>query len=372
MLWLVVLWFVLFGFFVGSYGIYFAYLRKCARRPWGLKVEAESGPALSVLVPAHNEVGVIGKKLENLVNVDYPRQKLEVFVIDDASSDGTLAEVENFVKSHPDFPVKLVKQNPRRGKAAALNKALGLVSHDTVVVTDADAFWEKDILAKAVPYLSDSTVGAVSGRQVADSSKQSWVAKGETGYLDLISVLRLGESKIHSTIRFEGVFCAFKRACFDEFDSSGADDSGTALKIVENGFRAILVPEVSVPSAVPTGFKERLNVKTRRSVHLTGLWVQCLKNLLGGHRGLPKKIAVPEILISLFDPFVFFVLACVTIALIVLSPILLIPIAALLGFFALVPKTRAYLVHGVLDQFVMLYSILLYARQKRFTAWEKT
>lgn len=335
-------------------------------------MDAEFEPALSVLVPAHNEAGVIGKKLENLANVSYPREKLEVFVIDDASSDGTLAEVENFVRGHHDFPVKVIKQNPRGGKAAALNRALGLVSFDSVVVTDADAFWAKDVLAKAVPYLSDSTVGAVSGRQVADSSPQSWVAKGETGYLDLISVLRLGESKAYSTIRFEGVFCAFKRACFDEFDSSGADDSGTALKIVQNGFRTILAPEVSVPSAVPSGFKERLSVKTRRSVHLTGLWVQCLKNLLGKQRGLPKKIAVPEILISLLDPFVFFALACVTIVLIVLSPILLIPIVALLGCFALIPKTRAYFVHGVVDQFVMLYSILLYAGRKRFTAWEKT
>jgi len=372
MSWFLLLWSVLLGFFAGSYGIYFAYLKKSAGKPWRLKMDAAFEPALSILVPAHNEARVIGKKLENLADVAYPREKLEVFVIDDASSDGTLAEIESFVRSHPDFPVRVVKQNIRGGKAAALNKVLGLVSHDIIVVTDADAFWAKDALIKAVPYLYDPTVGAISGRQVADSSVPSWVAKGEIGYLDLISVLRLGESKVYSTLRFEGVLCAFKRACFDEFDRSGADDSGTALKAVQNGFRAILVPEVLVPSAVPSDFKERLRVKTRRSVHLTALWVQCLKSLLTGRRGLPKKIAVPEVLISLFDPFIFLILACVTVLLVVLNPISLIPIVALIGCFVLIPVTRTYFVHGVLDQFVMVYSILLYIRRKRFTAWEKS
>jgi len=372
MFWLAIAWAVLFGFFAGSYGIYFACLRNWARKPWELKIDSGFEPTLSILVPVHNEAGVIGRKLENLASATYSREKLEVFVIDDASSDETLVKVEEFMKGHPDFPVKVVKQTRRGGKAAVLNRALGLISRDIVIVTDADAFWSKDILVKAIPYLSDSTVGAISGRQVADSSARSWVAKGETSYLDLISVLRLGESKAYSTIRFEGVFCAFKKACFDEFDISGADDSGTALKIVKNGFRTILVPEVSVPSAVPNSFEERLRVKTRRSVHLTGLWIQCFRNLLGGRRGLPKKIVVPEILISLFDPFVFLFLTCLTIVLIVLNPILLILLVALFGCFALFPKTRAYLIHGVLDQFVMFYSILLYASKKRFTTWEKT
>jgi len=90
---------------------------------------------------------------------------------------------------------------------------------------------------------------------------------------------------------------------------------------VENGFRAIFVPELAVPSEVPSSLGERMRVKTRRAVHLTGLWVQCLKSLVKGRPGLPRRIAVPEVFISLFDPFVFFVLACTTIILSVFNPV---------------------------------------------------
>ena len=372
MFWLLALWFVLLAVFAGSYGLYFGYLRIHSKKPWDLRLDEGYEPAVSILVPAHNEAKVIRRKLENLSAVAYPREKLEVFLIDDASSDGTLREVEGFIRDFPDFPLKLVKQSPRSGKAAGLNRALGFVSHDVIVVTDADAFWEKDLLSRGLTYLSDPAVGAVSGRQVAGGLAQSWVAKGETSYLDLISVLRVGESKIHSTIRFEGVFCGFKRACFEEFDRSGADDSGTALRVVQNGFRAFVVPELAVPSEVPNGLGERIRVKTRRSFHLTGLWVQCLKSLVKGRAGLPKKIAVPEVFISLFDPFVFFVLACVTVMLCALIPVFLIPLVVVLGCLALIPLARSYFVNGVLDQFVILYSIFLYAGRKKITSWEKS
>jgi cellulose synthase/poly-beta-1,6-N-acetylglucosamine synthase-like glycosyltransferase len=372
MFWVLALWFALLAVFAGSYGFYFGYLRVHSKRPWGLRWDGGYEPTVSILVPAHNEQNVIRKKLENLRDVVYPREKLEVFVIDDASSDGTLIEVEGFVRDFPDFPLKIVKQSPRAGKAAGLNGTLGLVYHEVVVVTDADALWEKDLLSRALPYLCDHAVGAVSGRQVAGGLAQTWVAKGESSYLDLMSVLRLGESKIHSTIRFEGVFCGFKRACFKEFDRSGADDSGTALQVVENGFRAIFVPELAVPSEVPSSLGERTRVKTRRAVHLTGLWIRCLKSLVKGRPGLPGRIAAPEVFISLFDPLVFFVLACTTIMLCVFDPVFLVSVVVVLGFLALVPMTRSYLVHGILDQFVMLYSIFLCAARKEITYWEKS
>lgn len=372
MSWILALWSALFAVFVGSYVLFFSYLRFRSRSPWGLRLIEGYEPGVSVLVPAYNEQALIRRKLENLRDVVYPRQKLEVFVIDDASSDGTLSEVERFVKDFPDFPLTVVKQNPRGGKAAGLNKALDLVSNEVIVVTDTDAFWEKNLLSRALPFLSDPTVGAVSGRQVSGGSARSWVARGESSYLDIMSVLRLGESKIHSTIRFEGVFCAFKRACFKEFDKSGADDSGTALQVVQNGFRAIFVPELAVPSEVPSNLGERMRVKTRRAVHLTGLWVRCLKSLVKGRRGLPRTIAVPEVFISLCDPFVFLILACATVVLCVFNLVFLVFVVGILGFLALIPMTRLYFVQGMLDQLIMLYSIFLYAGRKEITSWGKS
>jgi len=189
--------------------------------------------------------------------------------------------------------------------------------------------------------------------------------------LGLINLLRLGESKIHSTIRFEGCFCVFKKDAFDKFDESGADDSGTALKVVQKGFRAILVPEIFAFSEIPNNLGNRIKVKMRRAVHLNGLWFRCLKLLLKRRLMLPKRIAAPEIFISIFNPIIFVALACVTLMLVASYPIALIPLVLSFCVLGLIPKMRTYLVQGVLDQFILFYSIFYCTSKKRIVAWDK-
>ncbi|MHA1267709.1 MAG: glycosyltransferase family 2 protein [Candidatus Helarchaeota archaeon] len=189
--------------------------------------------------------------------------------------------------------------------------------------------------------------------------------------MGLINLLRLGESKIHSTIRFEGCFCVFKKDAFDKFDESGADDSGTALKVVQKGFRAILVPEIFAFSEIPNKLGDRIKVKMRRAIHLNGLWFQCLRLLLKGCLMLPKRIAVPEIFISILNPIIFIALACVTLVLVVSYPIALIPLIMSFFMLGLIPKIRNYFVHGILDQFILFYSIVYCISRKRIVAWDK-
>jgi cellulose synthase/poly-beta-1,6-N-acetylglucosamine synthase-like glycosyltransferase len=367
---IVALWLAIFSVFAGSYASYFLYLRFQARKPWGLKIDSQFRPRVTILIPARNEEKTIQRKLENAAQVSYPREKIEVILIDDESTDQTLTKAQDFASKHPDLPLKILSQCPRKGKACALNKGLQASTNDVIIVSDADAFWSATILEKVLPYLSDPTVGALSGRQTPESQTQSWVTQAEKGYLDFMSTWRLGESKVHSTIRFEGVFCAFKKEAFKEFDSeSGADDSGTALRVVQNRFRAILVPEASVPSEVSSVLKDRTSAKIRRATQLTGLWFQCLTLLLKGRLLLPKKIAVPEIFLSIFAPFVFVALIPLTIILFLLNPIMLIPFILILGGLSLIPRTRSLLAQGIMDQLTLFYSVILHARKKRFTSW---
>lgn len=368
---IIFLWLLFFAVFAGSYSIYFGYLKLYASKQWGLKTDAQFCPNITILVPAHNEEKVIKTKLKNLAEVFYPKDRMEIILIDDASTDQTLVKAYDFIKNHPELPVKVLKQNPRKGKASALNMGLEASSKDIVVMTDADSFWPPKILRKALPYMSDPKVGAITGHGMAANFGESWVTRTEESYLSLMKLIRLGESKIHSTIRFEGCFCVFKKNAFDKFDDeSGADDSGTALRVVQNSFRAILVPEVYAFSDVPNKLWNRIKVKTRRAVHLNGLWFQCLKLLLKGHLMLPKRIAIPEIFIAIFNPIIFVGLSCVTLILIAFHPIALIPL--IIGFcvVGLIPKVRNCLVQGILDQFILFYSIILCARKKKIVAWD--
>lgn len=302
----------------------------------------------------------------------YPKDKLDVLLIDDASTDETLARVEEFSRMHPDFPLMVLRQNPRSGKAGALNKGLAVVSKEIVAVSDADAVLPSDVLYKALPYLSDPAVGALTGLVIAKNPDQSWVTKAEKGYLGLMSLLRIGESKIHSTLRFEGCFCAYRKSALAKFDNeSGSDDSGTALMVVQNGSRAILVSEVQATTEVPRSLKERTKIKVRRATQLTGLWVQCLKLLFRGRLMLPKRIAFPEIFISIFNPFVFVALVFATFAMVAYYPIFLVVLILCLCVLGLVPKTRNYLVQGIIDQLTLVYSLILYAGRKKFVTWDK-
>jgi cellulose synthase/poly-beta-1,6-N-acetylglucosamine synthase-like glycosyltransferase len=366
------LWAFFLIIFMGSYLTYFTLLKIYAKKPWQLKLDRNFSPPLSILVPAYNEEKVIQKKLENLAEVSYPKEKLEIIVIDDCSTDRTLDKIKDFAKKYPELNIKVLKMPQRVGKANALNEGLKLSSNEIIVMTDADSLWPPDILRKALPYVSNPKIGAITGGGVAPTSIRSWVLDAEKRYLGLMSLLRLGESKIHSTIRFEGCFCIFKKSVFEKFDNeSGADDSGTALNIVQNNFRTIFVQEIYAFSEFPTNLKSKIQVKVRRAFHLTGLWLRCLKLLLKGQLKLPKKIAIPELFLMIFNPIIFVALVIVTFIMIMFNPNVLIPFVIILFVVALAPKARNYLVEGILDQFILFYAILLQISRKKIVAWEK-
>ena len=367
------LWLGFLAFFIGGYLSYFGYLRRRARGSWGFEIDPKFNPSISILVPAHNEEKLIVSKLENLKEVSYPRDRMEVILIDDASTDQTLLKAQNFLEGNPELHVRIVRQTKRQGKACGLNAALKNCSNGIVVVTDADTFWPPDILHRALPYMVSPAVGAISGMGQAENAGQSWVTNAEKSYMDMMLTWRLGESKVHSTIRFEGCFCAFKREAFEEFDSeSGADDSGTALRVIQNGYRAVLVPEARTRSEIPYKAMDMMRAKLRRAVHLTGLWVQCLRLLAGKRLKLPKRIAVPEMFLSLFMPFMFIVLVCLTLLLLVCYPIPFGILFALLGLACLVPRVRSLLVQGILHQLILCYAVILYVyAKKKFVTWER-
>jgi len=367
---LLIVWLGLFAVFTGSSGIFYVYLKHYSAKPWDLKMDKNFRPPLSILVPVHNEEEVIKAKLENIKEVSYPKENIEVIVADDVSQDKTLMKVKNFMENNPELNIRVVRQNRHAGKSAALNKALAISTNPIVIVSDADTQWSSDMLQKALHYLSDPKVGAVTGCGVIENKGQSWVTKGETDYLQLGSFLRLGESKIHSTIRFEGGFCAYKRDAFEKFDcESGSDDSGTALFVVQNGFRTIFVPEARFMTNFPEDLKGKIRVKKRRANHMMWLWIKSLKLLLKRRLLLPKKIAIPEIFFFIFNPVVFFALIGVTLITIIIYPVSLVPLIIVLSLASIVPKVKSYLIEITLGNIILFYSLVSCIRGKKIFSW---
>ena len=115
-------------------------------------------PRVGVVVPAHNEEKVILKTVQALLASDYPN--MTIMVVDDGSTDGTLALCRSAFANNPHVQV-ITQQNA--GKSVALNRAIAMLDTETIVAIDADTLLAPDAIGKLVAHLSDPEVGAVSG-----------------------------------------------------------------------------------------------------------------------------------------------------------------------------------------------------------------
>ena len=324
---------------------------------------------LSIIIPVHNEEKVIRLKLENIARVAYPTEKIEVIVANDCSTDGTLNEVNQYMAAHPEQKITVYDSMVHLGKTGCLNNALKNVNADVVIISDVDCFWPSDILTKALAYLSDPTVGAITARELLLNPADSWVTLGEQFYDSNIQAVRIGESKLHSTIFFQGGFAAYKRSVLLEFNHA-TDDSGTALDIVQANRRTLLIPEIGFFTVSPTTWKSKVNIKIRRAGHLQHLWARCLNLLVRGKLSMPKRIAVPEIMLHIFNPLLMVVLAALTVAVMVVYPFLGVAIIILiLGALAFKP-TRVMAFELVQNNLILLMALSSFLTKRNFTFWK--
>jgi cellulose synthase/poly-beta-1,6-N-acetylglucosamine synthase-like glycosyltransferase len=127
---------------------------------------AERSPAFSVLIPARNEVDLLPRLLDALLQQDYPQHQVEILVLEDGSTDGTV-EVCHAYARRSGGRMRLLRGRRSEGKPAALNRALPLLRGEIVAVFDADNVPEPDCLRQAAACFTDPSVSAVQGRTMA-------------------------------------------------------------------------------------------------------------------------------------------------------------------------------------------------------------
>lgn len=361
-------WSVLLAIFAGVPTLYYLYMRRFSFRQWNVKKDSRYTPLVTIIVPMHNEEKIIKLKLENLMRIDYPRDKLQIVVVNDGSDDASVSSVLKFQESNPVMKIEILDNIGRRGKVESLNLALKLARGEIVVVSDADCFWPKDALGKALQFLSDSSIGAVAGLEILLNPEETWVTESEILYNSVVHTIRVGESKLHSTIIFQGGFGAYKRSVLGQFDAE-IDDSGTALNIVQMGVRTLLVPDVMYFTVFPRTLKGKVTTKVRRANQLQRLWLRCLKLFLTGKVALPKRIFMPEAFLHLFNPFVFLLLVPSSVLVFVEYPILLLPFLSISVVAVLVGRVRTLIVEAVQDQLILLTAFFYSITRRKFGLW---
>lgn len=224
-------------------------------------------PTVSLIVPTYNESKVILNKLNNILDLEYPRDKLQVVVVDSASEDDTCLIVQRFLEKHKGtLEISLIPLKQRLGKASALNDVWSSCTGEIAVITDADCLLDKNAIHALVQPFVDNRVGVVTGSHVIVNSGEFATKEIEQSYRSISNVLRLGESYLDSTIIVNGQLCAFRKKHIENLSvDSVCDDIELALRIRRKGYQIVYEPSAIFFEFTPKKFSARLAQKTRRA-----------------------------------------------------------------------------------------------------------
>ena len=218
--------------------------------------------AVSVLVAAHNEEGVIEAKVENVRATDYPQHLIEIVVVSDGSTDGTIGAAR---RAGADRVLDL----PRVGKITALNAGVDAAGGEILVFTDADSFLRPDTLNELLANFADPAVGGVSANEVSGTASEApGVARGEGAYWRYEQWIKRLEDRVGSAVSASGRLYAVRRSLFRRSNvTSGTDDFVISTQVLKAGRRLAFdehtLVQVDSPDDAGSEFRRKVRVMNR-------------------------------------------------------------------------------------------------------------
>jgi cellulose synthase/poly-beta-1,6-N-acetylglucosamine synthase-like glycosyltransferase len=186
----------------------YALSRLFGRRRPPTDCDDEQLPRVSLLIAAYNERSVIGERIENALALDYPRDKLEIVIASDGSSDGT----NEIVQCYADQGVVLLPFSPRRGKSVVLNDAVGGLQGEVMMLSDANTMMDPQAARRLVRWFSDPSIGAVCGWLDLYDTRTGRNADGL--YWRYENFLKRCEGRLDAVLGANGAIYAMRRELF--------------------------------------------------------------------------------------------------------------------------------------------------------------
>lgn len=193
-------------------------------------------PSVSIIITAYNEEKRIKQKLENTLNVDYPKEQMEVIVVSDGSTDKT----DEIVTSYADRGVQLLRIEGRNGKHFGQGCGIRKATHDIIILTDATTFLESHGIKNIICNFADPSVGCVSSEDRMKSVGSS--KSGEGAYVRYEMKLRSLESAIGSLIGVSGSFFAARKHLTEGWIDNMSADFFMPLLTHKKGYRTVIEP----------------------------------------------------------------------------------------------------------------------------------
>jgi len=220
----------------------------------------------SIIIPTKNEESVIRRCLNGILSIDYPKDKMQVIVVDGNSNDNTRKICSEFEEKYPQT-FKVISEQATRGKPAALNLAMTYAVNDVVAVFDADSVPHQDVLRKATGYFADKKIDALQGKTSSINERANvltrLISQEEKAWYQM---LLSGREKMQLFVPLNGTCQFVRRPVLMEFggwdENSLTEDVELAVRLIEKNryikYAEDVCSDQETPTALKSLFKQRV------------------------------------------------------------------------------------------------------------------
>jgi cellulose synthase/poly-beta-1,6-N-acetylglucosamine synthase-like glycosyltransferase len=220
--------------------------------------DAARPPSVTLIISAYNEAECIAGKLENTLELDYPRELLDVVVVSDASDDGT----DEIVRRYTDRGVRLLRMVKRSGKTLGLNAAVAQSSSEIIVFSDANALYRVDAIRRLTAPFVDPAIGAVIGESTY-VQPDSESGRSESLYWRYETWIKALESRRGSVVGGDGAIYSVRRALYKPMAADALSDFVNPLQVVRAGFRCVYEPRALSYEEAAADYRREYRRKVR-------------------------------------------------------------------------------------------------------------
>jgi cellulose synthase/poly-beta-1,6-N-acetylglucosamine synthase-like glycosyltransferase len=252
--------------------------------------DANFFPEVTLLVPCFNEENVIRSKLQNSLKIDYPKDLLQILVVDSGSTDRT----NQIVSEYTDSKINLIRQTQRCGKGSGINFALKYATGKIIVVTDADAYLNKESLRSILGYFADPQVGVVGGKIFTKNNYDSAETNGTTFLRRFENYLANHESTIDSTVNVGGELLAMRKELAAVDENNLAEDFDCVLNARAMGYRVLYDENATAWEHSPTTYSDIIIQKKRVTIGTIQNLAKYRKMLFSPRFGLFGLLFLPS------------------------------------------------------------------------------
>lgn len=226
------------------------------------QVPYERWPRVTIYMPLYNEEDRVARRLKNLLDQDYPPERVQILVVSDGSTDGTAAVVRRIMEEHPERDIDLIEFERKRGRAAAQNLVAREARHDILVSTDADSIFVPEFLERVVAPLLDPQVGVASGTLVyRDPNTQ--ISDAIRTYWDYEIAIRSLESELGVFAQPSGPCLAYRRQLWRPIEAFEDVDRVVVFFARSKGWKAVHVPDAICFDTPNHHWRQEVRVRRR-------------------------------------------------------------------------------------------------------------